>query len=117
MSQALRWPLLLAMVVGGVMLLAWPGSAAAGSWAHVNSNGTAAKSRNIVSTHRFSTGGYGVIFKKQLTKCAVVATLQSSTAAIIHVVEPGPPPGTVHITTYDLAGDLVDAPFYIALVC
>jgi hypothetical protein len=92
-------------------------------YAVVNANGTLARGRRAVSATRLGTGAYEVIFRKDVRKCAYVATIGLSGSAgsslpgeITVVGRVGNDRG-VFLTTHSSGGASADLGFHLAVLC
>jgi hypothetical protein len=93
-------------------------------WAVVNADGTLARGFRVTSTARLGSGGqYEVIFDRNVTRCAYVATIGLSGS-----VGNSPPgettvvgrigvPNGVFVTTGNSAGTQTDLGFHLAVHC
>jgi hypothetical protein len=92
-------------------------------FAVVDANGLLVRDFRAVSSQRFSTGQYEVVFNRNVSRCAYVATTGDSGNDTV------PPPGeiavvgrfgdanAVFITTYDSNGRPADRGFHLAVHC
>ena len=92
-------------------------------FAVVNANGTLARGLFAVSSANLGTGFYEVIFSRDVTRGAYIATIGSSatsgieqTGEITVVGRVGNPNG-VFITTTDSAGNFQNRGFHLAVLC
>src|SRR5262245_58762567 len=69
-----RFPLTLAAIVAGLNFLAGAGTAEAGSWALVNSDGTLSEFKGVKANFKDGTGIYRIVFTRSVTRCALLAT-------------------------------------------
>ena len=92
-------------------------------YAVVNANGTLARGRRTVSATRLGTGAYEVIFRKDVRKCAYVATIGlsgsagSSLPGEITVVGRAGNDRGVFVTTHSSGGASADLGFHLAVLC
>ena len=92
-------------------------------FAVVNANGTLARGAKAVSATRLGTGSYEVIFRKDVRKCAYVATIGlsgsagSSLPGEITVVGRSGNDRGVFVTTHSSAGASADLGFHLAVLC
>jgi hypothetical protein len=89
----------------------------------VDANGSLQRGFRAVSSQRFSTGQYEVVFNRDVSRCAYVATIGDAGNNTI------PPPGeiavegrsgeadAVFIATYDSNGNSNDRGFHLAIHC
>lgn len=91
-------------------------------WAVVNgADGTIARSFATTSSARFSAGNYEVIFDRDVTGCAYVATVGNPGAGVTSgyadlAARSGNPNG-VFVETRDTAGALADRNFHLQVAC
>ena len=92
-------------------------------YAVVNANGTLARGRNAVSATRLGTGAYEVVFRKDVRKCAYLATIGLSGSAgaslpgeITVVGRSGNDRG-VFVTTHSSGGAAADLGFHLGVLC
>jgi hypothetical protein len=91
-------------------------------WAVVNADGSLARGRNVVSSERDQEGVYIVVFKKDVTECAYVATAGSAVAGgvLFTSVTVAPKNGdanAVLVVSVDLQGNLSDNGFHLKVFC
>lgn len=99
-----------------------PAPSTIAGWAVVQPNGALARGRNVTASGQVATGAYRVLFNSTVAGCSYQAT--------IGLAMPGfPPPGeisvaplpgnpnAVGVATYDSAGNLVNLPFHLLVVC
>jgi hypothetical protein len=92
-------------------------------YAVVNANGTLARGRRAVSATRLATGAYEVIFRKDVRKCAFLATIGlsgsagSSLPGEITVVGRSGNDRGVFVTTHSSGGAAADLGFHLAVLC
>lgn len=92
-------------------------------FAVVNADGSLARDFRAVSSQRFARGQYEVVFNRNVSRCAYVATIGDSGDDVI------PPPGeiavagrfgndnAVFIATYDSDGRPANREFHLAVHC
>jgi hypothetical protein len=91
-------------------------------FAVINANGTVVRGLGVASAQRFGNGLYEVIFNRNVSRCAYVATLGDPSTGV------GPPGeigvasrvgnvNGVFMTTRDSAGTLADRPYHLAVHC
>jgi len=92
-------------------------------YAVVDANGTLARGHKAVSATRLGTGAYEVIFRKDVRKCAYVATIGLSGSAgaslpgeITVVGRSGNNRG-VFVATHSSAGASADLGFHLGVLC
>jgi len=99
------------------------GTPATNLFALVNPDGTIDRSSHVVSATSFGGGGYEVIFDRDVTQCAFMAT-----PGIAGDTSVGPPgevsttkrnatPAGVYIETYDSTGAATAAGFFLSVFC
>ena len=99
------------------------GAAATTLWAVVEFNGTFVRGgTGAVSSISLFTGGYEVVFKRDVTKCAYVATLGSTTDGSAPTGEIGVASREgnadgVYLETFNSGGTLTAEPFHLAVFC
>jgi hypothetical protein len=91
-------------------------------WAVVNSNGTFARGKNVVSTSSQGVGRYQVIFTRRTVHCAYEATIgQPGTGTApggeITTATRSTNKHGVWIATYNDSGGNSPRPFHLALLC
>jgi hypothetical protein len=92
-------------------------------YAVVDSNGTLARGRRAVSATRLATGAYEVVFRRDVRRCAYVATIGlsgsagSSLPGEITVVGRAGNDRAVFVTTHSSGGALADLGFHLAVHC
>jgi hypothetical protein len=91
-------------------------------WAVVNADGSLARGRNVVSSERDQEGVYIVVFKKDVTRCAYVATAGSAVAGgvLLTSVAVAPKNGdanAVLVVSVDLQGNFSDNGFHLKVFC
>jgi hypothetical protein len=92
-------------------------------FAVVNANGITARGRGVVSSQSLGTGFYEVIFNRNVTRCAYVATVGSSatsgtepTGEMTVVGRAGNVNG-VFLTSTDSTGAAADRGFHLQILC
>jgi hypothetical protein len=89
----------------------------------VNSNGTLARGHKAVSATRLGTGAYEVVFRKDVRRCAYLATIGlsgsagSSLPGEITVVGRSGNDRGVFVTTHSSGGASADLGFHLAVHC
>jgi hypothetical protein len=92
-------------------------------FAVVNADGTLARGARAVSAARLATGAYEVTFRKDVRKCAYVATIGlsgsagSSLPGEITVVGRAGNDRAVFVTTHSSGGASADLGFHLAVLC
>jgi hypothetical protein len=92
-------------------------------FAVVNANGTLARGFRAVSSSKLTTGRYQVIFNRDVSRCAFVATIGLSgsvgaaTPGEITVVGRAGNPNGVFVTTHNSGGAFADNGFHLAVHC
>jgi hypothetical protein len=92
-------------------------------FAVVEANGVTARGRGVVSSQSIGGGFYEVIFSRNVTKCAYVATMGDSgsntngTPGEIAVVGRFGKPNGVFLSTFDSTGALADRSFHLQVLC
>ena len=92
-------------------------------WAVVNADGTRARSTtNLVTSAKVDLGRYEVIFDRDVSSCAHVVSLGHPTdgspeEGIVGTASLFENPNGVFVRVRDLAGDLIDAPFHLIVMC
>jgi hypothetical protein len=93
--------------------------AAKNRFAVVNSNGTLARGRGVVSTARLTTGFYQVIFDTNITGCAYIGTVV--VPGLVNVggflTTKAGTTNTVLVNTFSEAGGVDDRSFQVEVVC
>jgi hypothetical protein len=91
-------------------------------WATINADGTIARAAQVASSVRIGSGSYGVIFNRDITQCAYIATLGSpgggtpAAGFIVTALRAGTTNG-VFVGTYSMAGAFVDSSFHLQVSC
>lgn len=89
-------------------------------FAVVSSDGTLSRG-NAVSARKFGDGGYEVIFNRDVTPCAFIATIgqpgAGSSSGQISVASRAGNANGVFVQTRDSAGIAADRPFHLVVVC
>jgi hypothetical protein len=98
------------------------GQSATTLWAVVNgADGTRARQSGTTSSARIGAGNYEVIFNRNVTTCAFIATIGNpgagSTSGDIDVAARSGNVNGVFIETRDNAGTLADRNFHLAVFC
>jgi hypothetical protein len=91
-------------------------------WAVVDSNGALARSFHATSANKVNTGTYDVIFDRDISTCAYIATVGdpgfSNFNGEISVARLFGNPNGVHVLVANSAGSsTVDRPFHLAVHC
>ena len=92
-------------------------------WAVINPDGTVARaSGDFVSSGAFPPGEYEVIFKKDVSNCAYVASIGSTTggvpgAAFVSTARRDTDVRGVFLSTYNTAVAATDEPFHLSVLC
>ena len=92
-------------------------------YAVVNANGTLARGHKAVSATRLGTGTYEVVFRKDVRRCAYLATIGlsgsagSSLPGEITVVGRSGNDRGVFVTTHSSGGASADLGFHLAVHC
>jgi hypothetical protein len=92
-------------------------------FAVVNANGTLARGHRAVSSSRLGTGAYEVVFRKDVRRCAYLATIGlsgsagSSLPGEITVVGRSGNDRAVFVTTHSSGGASADLGFHLAVHC
>jgi len=91
-------------------------------FAVVNANGTLARGQGTVSALRIGAGIYEVVFNRNVSRCAYVATIGDPAIGVgppgeIGVASRAGNANGVFLTTRDSAGALADRPFHLAVHC
>jgi hypothetical protein len=91
-------------------------------WAVIDGNGSLVRGRGVTSATRASTGAYHIVFKKNVRKCAYLATIGRTGAEVAEPGEIGTGglPETVKgvwVRTRDSAGNLSDRSFHVGIIC
>lgn len=114
----------IAGILAGLTLLLGSGPAyAAAFWAVVDSDGTLDRGKSVVSTQRLSTGQYEVIFKKNVRRCAYLASIGLvgsegvEDPGQISVVGRFTDERGVFIETTDSTGTNADRGFHLNVIC
>jgi hypothetical protein len=100
-----------------------PGAAATTLWAVVNSDGTLARGSHVTSTLQVRTGGYGVLFDRDVSSCAYEATLGDGTVTAANYSGNAAVTGKagsvngVFVNTFDTTGTATNYPFHVAVFC
>jgi hypothetical protein len=99
-----------------------PGQGATALWAAVGSDGVLARGSGVASSLRGGVGQYGVIFDRDVTGCAYVASGSTIIAGPppTRIVNVSPRTGDangVFVRIDDAAGALTDSDFYLAVFC
>ena len=92
------------------------GTAHAGSWASVNTDGSLLKSRGVLANFHDDTGLYRIVFRKKLDNSVPVATMRGTFAFIRAYIAGNPGEVAVQVGN-ESATDFKDGNFNIALVC
>jgi hypothetical protein len=93
--------------------------AAKNRFAVVNSNGTLARGRGVVSTARLTTGFYQVIFDTNITGCAYIGTVVLPGLVNVggFLTTKAGTTNTVLVNTFSEAGGVDDRSFQVEVVC
>jgi hypothetical protein len=92
-------------------------------YAVVNANGTLARGHRAVSAARLGTGAYEVVFRRDVRKCAFLATIGlsgsagSSLPGEVTVVGRASNDRGVFVTTHSSGGAAADLGFHLAVLC
>jgi hypothetical protein len=88
-------------------------------WAVVNPDGTLRRGKGVVSSGKTGTGAYSVTFNRNITTCAVVATISDGFVGEISTVIADPPltSSRVDVSTRDSAGNVQDKTFHLVVSC
>jgi hypothetical protein len=92
-------------------------------WAVVNPDGTVARaSGDFVSSGAFPPGWYEVIFKKDVSNCAYVAGIGSTSGGVpgagyVSTARRDTDVRGVFLATYTTAGAAADLPFHLSVLC
>jgi S-layer homology domain len=88
-------------------------------FAVVNSNGTLARGRGVVSTARLTTGFYQVIFDTNITGCAYIGTVVLPGLVNVggFLTTKAGTTNTVLVNTFSEAGGVDDRSFQVEVVC
>src|SRR3954468_11060033 len=94
-------------------------AASANRFATVTSTGTLGPARGATAATHPATGNYTVTFSEDISKCAVAATVASTTIAGIATAVVGADTKTVTVVTRDAAAAAApaDAPFHLTVTC
>src|SRR4051794_3914772 len=94
-------------------------AASANRFATVSSTGTLGPARGATAAAHPTTGNYTVTFADDISKCAVAATVASTTIAGIATAVIGADTKTVTVVTRDAAAAAApaDAPFHLTVTC
>jgi hypothetical protein len=85
-------------------------------FAAVAANGTLGNQRGATSASRSAAGTYHVVFGADVSKCALQATVNTTTSAGM-VGAALAAANTVDVVTRDAAGNATDLPFQLAVTC
>jgi hypothetical protein len=92
------------------------------AWAHINADGTLARSSGGVTSASLGVDGqYSINFGRDVSKCAYVATIDYSTGGYEGEISVAPREGSVNAVfaqtyIFDLGMD-ANMPFYLAVFC
>jgi hypothetical protein len=91
-------------------------------FAVINANGTLVRGLGVASAQRLANGVYEVIFNRNISRCAYVATMGDPGTGVgppgeIGVASRGGNPNGVFVTTYNSGGILADRPYHLAVHC
>jgi hypothetical protein len=98
-----------------------PGANATALWAVVAANGTLARGSHVTSAQGFGSGGYEVIFDRDVTGCAFLAVPGGTDTDVVtgeaSTTRRSTSVNGVWIQTYNSAGTAADGPFHLAVFC
>jgi hypothetical protein len=94
------------------------GANATNLFAVVAQNGSLTRGKGVVTTERFSTGGYLVTFNQSVASCSFAATIGADAFVPAGQVDAAVVQGTkVDLHTRDSSGNDQDLPFYLNVFC
>jgi hypothetical protein len=98
-----------------------PGQAAATLFVAMDAGGTVTRSNGVTAAARASAGVYRISFGADISNCAYVATAGQDDGGSLfedyHVYTSRTRTSTVNVEIFDENDDLLDRPFFLAVIC